>query len=72
MSLSPILSRLRSRHRRPLAPVGADPEAGMTTAEYAVGTLAAAALAGALYVILRSGTVVGALTSLVTRALSVT
>jgi uncharacterized protein DUF4244 len=45
-------------------------EAGMTTAEYAVGTVAACGFAGVLYKLLTSGTVVGLLTGIVTRALS--
>ena len=45
-------------------------DAGMTTAEYAVGTVAACGFAGVLYKLLTSGTVVGLLTGIVTRALS--
>ena len=45
-------------------------EAGMTTAEYAVGTLAACAFAGVLMVVVRSGAVKSALTGLITSALS--
>ena len=56
--------RLRTRLRR----VAGD--AGMTTAEYAVGTVAACGFAGVLYKLLTSGTVVGLLTGIVTRALS--
>ncbi|BCJ43909.1 hypothetical protein GCM10010168_67120 [Actinoplanes ianthinogenes] len=44
-------------------------DAGMTTVEYAVGTLAAAAMAGALLVILTSKTVQDALIGVITRAL---
>lgn len=57
-------SRSRARLRR----VAGD--AGMTTAEYAVGTVAACGFAGVLYKLLTSGTVVGLLTGIVTRALS--
>lgn len=46
-------------------------EAGMATAEYAVGTLAAAAFAGVLLTVVKSGTVKGILTSLITAALAV-
>lgn len=49
--------------------VGGD--AGMSTVEYAIGTVAAAAFAAVLYKIVTGGTVVGALTELVQRALSV-
>ncbi|MFK0245223.1 DUF4244 domain-containing protein [Amycolatopsis azurea] len=46
-------------------------DAGMTTVEYAIGTLAAAALAAVLYLIVTSDGVVAGLTALVERALSV-
>ena len=45
-------------------------DAGMTTAEYAVGTLAAVAFAAVLLAVVRSGAVKGALTSIITTALS--
>lgn len=57
----------------PTAPDGtADPggEAGMATAEYAIGTVAAAAFAGVLLTVLKSGTVKGLLTGLIQTALS--
>ncbi|MCA2214567.1 DUF4244 domain-containing protein [Wangella sp. NEAU-J3] len=44
-------------------------EAGMNTAEYAVGTLAAVAFAGLLLKVLTSGTVQTALTAIIGRAL---
>ena len=47
-------------------------DAGMTTAEYAIGTLAACAFAGVLIKILTSTRVGGLLTALITKALSVT
>ncbi|MFC6866150.1 DUF4244 domain-containing protein [Haloechinothrix salitolerans] len=46
-------------------------EHGMTTAEYAIGTLAAAAFAAVLYGVVSGDSVVDALTGLVERALSV-
>jgi hypothetical protein len=46
-------------------------QAGMTTAEYAVGTLAACAFAATLLAIVRSGEVKSALTNLITSALSI-
>ena len=46
-------------------------EAGMTTAEYAVGTIAACAFAAVLLAILKSGAVKGVVTSVITTALSV-
>ena len=46
-------------------------DAGMTTAEYCVGTLAACAFAAVLMVVVRSGAVKSALTALITSALSI-
>ncbi|NYH80507.1 hypothetical protein FHR84_003864 [Actinopolyspora biskrensis] len=43
---------------------------GMSTAEYAVGTIAAAAFAGLLYTVVTSDAVTEALTSLLRSALS--
>lgn len=40
-------------------------DAGMSTAEYALGTLAAVALATALYVVLSSDTMSGLLTTMI-------
>ena len=56
-----MMSRLRKFCRR---------EEGMTTAEYAVGLIAAVAFAGILYKVVTSGTVMTALTAIVKRALS--
>ena len=55
----------RLRARRPLA-VGADD--GMTTAEYAVGTVAACGFGGILYKILTSPEVMGMLKDLIAKA----
>ena len=46
-------------------------EAGMSTAEYAIGTIAAAAFAAVLYTVVTGDSVVTALTGLVEQALSV-
>jgi Protein of unknown function (DUF4244) len=46
-------------------------EAGMTTAEYAVGTLAACAFAAVLIAVVRSGAIKSALTGLITSALAI-
>ena len=46
-------------------------QAGMTTAEYAVGTLAACAFAAVLLAVVRSGAVKTALTDLIASALSI-
>lgn len=43
---------------------------GMSTAEYAIGTIAAAAFGAVLYTVVTGDSVVGALTDLVDRALS--
>ncbi|HJX42615.1 MAG TPA: DUF4244 domain-containing protein [Geodermatophilus sp.] len=49
----------------------ADAEAGMSTAEYAVGTVAACAFAAVLYRVVTGGSVVTALDDLVSSALQV-
>ena len=64
-SRSPQTGRSR-RWRRLLATA----EAGMSTAEYAVGTVAACAFAAVLYRVVTGGSVVSALGELVERALS--
>ncbi|MBZ8177559.1 DUF4244 domain-containing protein [Corynebacterium poyangense] len=43
---------------------------GMSTIEYAMGSLAAAALAGVLYLVIKGGAVVDAIESIITDALS--
>ena len=58
---------LRSRARS----VVATGSAGMTTAEYAVGTLAAVAFAAVLMVVVKSGPVKAALVSVITTALGI-
>ncbi|MGW8378607.1 DUF4244 domain-containing protein [Streptomyces sp. ODS28] len=55
--------------RRLYGALGGAREAGMSTAEYAVGTLAACAFAAVLYKIVTSGTVSGELQQLIGRAL---
>lgn len=45
---------------------------GMSTAEYAIGTIAAAAFGAVLYTVVTGDSVVGALTGLVQRALAPT
>ena len=65
------LPHLRGENR--LAPDGTkddDGEAGMATAEYAIGTLAAAAFAGLLLAIMRSGSLQSVLQGLIESALS--
>lgn len=58
----PVAARLRS---------AAGGDAGMSTAEYAIGTIAAAAFAAVLYTVVTGDSIVGALDALVQRALSV-
>ena len=68
LSLSVILL---DPQRRALARLVGDDEA-MSTAEYAIGTIAAAAFAALLYTVISGDSVVGALTGIITRALSTT
>lgn len=49
-----------------------DDDAGMSTVEYAIGTIAAAAFAAVLYAVVSGDSIVTALTELVERALTVT
>jgi hypothetical protein len=60
----------RSRLRRRWAAVRATAEAGMSTAEYAVGTVAACAFAAVLYRVVTGGSIVTGLTDLVESALA--
>lgn len=64
------MSTTSSRTARLLARLGDD--SGMSTVEYAIGTLAAAAFAAVLYAVVTGDSVLTALTGLVQRALSVT
>lgn len=59
----------RSVRARRLSGLAAD--AGMSTAEYAIGTIAACAFAALLYKVITSTQILDALTSLVSRALQV-
>ena len=54
----------------PRPPRRRDDDSGMSTVEYAIGTVAAAAFAAILYTVLSGDSVVTALTGLVQRALS--
>ncbi|SFC93900.1 DUF4244 domain-containing protein [Klenkia taihuensis] len=58
------------RTRRWVQRVTADPEDGMSTAEYAVGTVAACAFAAVLYQVVTGDSVVAGLGALVSRALA--
>ncbi|MFF4650946.1 DUF4244 domain-containing protein [Streptomyces sp. NPDC001380] len=61
----PLPRRFAASVRR----AAARPDAGMTTAEYAVGTVAACGFAAVLYKVVTSDTVSAALAKLVQRAL---
>lgn len=65
----PRLRRLARRLRGQLAQLRT--EAGMSTAEYAVGTVAAVAFAAVLFKVVRSAAVQAALSHIVTSALNV-
>jgi hypothetical protein len=60
----------RSALARRWALVQQTAEAGMSTAEYAVGTVAACAFAAVLYRVVTGGSIVTGLTDLVDRALA--
>ena len=51
-----------------LTPAGRPDDAGMTTAEYAVGTLAACGFSGLLYKLVTSPEVMGLLRDVITKA----
>ena len=57
------------RHR--LARLREDDD-GMSTAEYAIGTIAAAAFGALLYTVITGDSIIGALTAIVQRALTST
>ena len=64
------LRRRRSALARRWARVRGTAEAGLSTAEYAVGTVAACAFAAVLYRVVTGGSVVAGLTDLVESALA--
>ncbi len=45
-------------------------ESGMSTVEYAIGTIAAAAFGAILYTVVTGDSIVGALTNIISRALN--
>lgn len=55
--------------RKRLTVMAAD-EAGMSTVEYAIGTIAAAAFGAILYSVVTGDSIVGALTNIISRALT--
>ncbi len=67
--LPKLISKLQHRLQHRLHRLRTAVDAGMTTAEYAVGTVAAVAFAVVLYKIVRSDAVSSALSSIVRSAL---
>ena len=67
---APVLRRCVRAGARRWARVRATGEAGMSTAEYAVGTVAACAFAAVLYRVVTGGSIVDALGRLVESALA--
>lgn len=63
--MSKAVRRLRAR----MALVWAD-EAGMSTVEYAIGTVAAAAFGAILYTVVTGDSIVSALTNIIAKALT--
>jgi hypothetical protein len=62
--------RERIRALRGRAIVLAVDDAGMSTVEYAIGTIAAAAFGAILYTVVTGDSIVSALTNIITRALN--
>jgi hypothetical protein len=69
MSVRLLKQLLQRPLNRTLSRLRVTGEAGMTTAEYAVGTLAACGFAAVLYKVVTSGVVSSALSGLIKRAL---
>ncbi len=65
-----MIKRIRLWGKACAARVRRSADAGMTTVEYAIGTVVAAALAAVLYKIVTGDSIVAGLTSLVQSALS--
>jgi Flp pilus assembly pilin Flp len=63
-----IINRFRALSAR-LARLAAD-ESGMSTVEYAIGTIAAAAFGAILYAVVTGDSIVSALTNIIGRALN--
>lgn len=63
-----MLNRIRELQARLL--VAAVDESGMSTVEYAIGTIAAAAFGAVLYTVVTGDSIVGALSNIITRALN--
>jgi uncharacterized membrane protein YdjX (TVP38/TMEM64 family) len=63
-----VANRMRSLKAR-LTVLAVD-ETGMSTVEYAIGTIAAAAFGAILYTVITGDSIVSALTNIITRALN--
>lgn len=70
MSTPSTPARSWRRRLRLLRHTLAGSDDGMSTAEYAIGTIAAAAFAALLYTVISGNSVVGALTGIIQRALT--
>ena len=64
------MMRERFRELRARVVVLAVADDGMSTVEYAIGTIAAAAFGAILYTVVTGDSVVGALTNIISRALN--
>ena len=64
-----MLHKLIQRIRYRLIAIAVE-EDGMSTVEYAIGTIAAAAFGAILYSVVTGDSIVGALTNIITRALN--
>ncbi len=62
--------RERFRDLRTRVVVAAVADDGMSTVEYAIGTIAAAAFGAVLYTVVTGDSIVGALTNIISRALN--
>ncbi|MGB0877576.1 MAG: DUF4244 domain-containing protein [Mycobacterium sp.] len=62
--------RERFRDLRTRLVVAAVADDGMSTVEYAIGTIAAAAFGAVLYTVVTGDSIVGALTNIISRALN--
>lgn len=63
-----MLNIIRELQARLMVAVG--DESGMSTVEYAIGTIAAAAFGAILYTVVTGDSIVGALSNIITRALN--
>jgi uncharacterized membrane protein YdjX (TVP38/TMEM64 family) len=63
-----VVNRIRALKAR-LTVLAAD-DTGMSTVEYAIGTIAAAAFGAILYTVITGDSIVSALTNIITRALN--